>query len=340
MKQYTKQVLWGMILLILLTFGLYWVSQNRKQTPLTPSKNGNEPISEEKREEAFSKLNLKTNTAISSISLEDVLNGGPRKDGIPSINQPKFVDLKEASNWLDDQNLGLIYADGNTTRFYPYAILYFHEIVNDEVNGKNLAVTFCPLCGSALIFDRGQDVFGVSGKLWESNLLMYDHKTETLWSQILGEAVVGDRTGETLELLDSNVISFSDLKATHLDAEVLSNQTGYRRDYGDSPYGNYENNNSLYFPVSKEDVAFPKKELFHVVNVDEETAIGFHRANLLDVGQAQVEVKSQNFEAKVGEDGSITVKNIETEEELPGFVTMWFSLVTHINKEQIIWASN
>ena len=292
-----------------------------------------------KKETAFANIGLQTNTSISSIPLGDVLAGGPAKDGIPAILDPKFISIAEASEWLEDEGLGIIYSSGGITRFYPYAILYWHEIVNDQIAGQNIAVTFCPLCGSAIIFDRGEDVFGVSGKLWESNLLMYDKKTETLWSQIIGEAVVGDRTGETLDILDANVISFSELKEGYPGAQVLSKDTGYRRSYGDSPYGNYETNNSLYFPVSSSDDAFHKKELFHIVNVGEKS-VGFMRTDLIEAGEAEIEANGQTIRAEVSGESTITITNTSTGEELPGYIAMWFSWVTHVDLDRVVWPSS
>ena len=293
--------------------------------------------SEEEGEMAFSNIGLKTNTAISSIPLSDVLGGGPTKDGIPAILSPKFTSVTDAGAWLDDEGLGMIYRNEGITRFYPYAILYWHEIVNDNVNGKPITVTFCPLCGSALIFDAKDDMFGVSGKLWESNLLMYDKKSETLWSQIRGEAVVGERTGELLERLDANVITFAELKESHPDAEVLSKDTGYRRSYGDSPYGDYESNNRLFFPVSESNEAFHKKDLFHIIYVGNKS-VGFLRSDLVEAGEAELEVDGQTIRAEVTNDGTIKVSNESTGEQLPGFITMWFSWVTHIDGERVVWS--
>lgn len=296
---------------------------------------------QEGRETAFSNIGLQTNTAISSIPLSEVLGGGPAKDGIPAILDPKFTSVDEATAWLDDEGLGIIYEYEGVTRYYPYAILYWHEIANDSIGDHYFAVTFCPLCGSSIIFDRESsgeiDTFGVSGKLWESNLMMYDHKTETLWSQILGEAMVGDRTGEELTILGTNIISFADVRVNHPDAEVLSKETGHTRSYGSSPYGNYEENNSLYFPVSNEDEAFHKKELFYIVNMGEKS-VGFMRADLLEAGGAEVDVDGQTVRAEVGESSEIKVTNLATQKELPGYIAMWFSWVTHVDLERVIWS--
>ncbi len=344
------------LLAFLIAFGIYFLFTVYKQAPGDQNVSGGVIILDEgdvgiernsdvlqaqrdaEPEMAFSNINLKTNTAISSIPLANVLGGGPAKDGIPAITEPGFVSVQAAEEWLDDEGLGIIYVDGEMVRYYPYAILYRHEIVNDQVNGKNIAVTFCPLCGSALIFDRGEDVFGVSGKLWESNLLMYDEQTESLWSQIRGEAVVGDRTGEVLEVLDANIITFAEVKKAYPEAEILSNDTGYDRDYGVTPYGDYETNDALYFDVSDENEAFSKKELFYVVHVDEDFMAGFMRADLLVAGEAEVEHGGQVIRAQVDEDGIITVTNVSTNEQLPGLITMWFSWVTHFEKERVVWS--
>jgi len=291
------------------------------------------------KETAFSNIGLQTNTAISSIPLTNVLGGGPPKDGIPAITDPKFTSIDEATDWLDDEGLGIIYEHGGVTRYYPYTVLYWHEIANDNIGDHYFAVTFCPLCGSSIIFNRennGQiDTFGVSGKLWESNLMMYDHKTESLWSQILGEAKVGDRTGEKLEILGTNIITFAEIRTKYPDAEILSKETGYTRSYGNSPYGSYETNNDLYFPVSNEDEAFHKKELFYIVNIGAKS-IGFMRADLLEAGSAEVEVDGETIRAEVN-DSEIKVTNLATQKELPGYIAMWFSWVTHVDLERVVW---
>jgi len=297
----------------------------------------------ENRETAFANMGLRTNTAISSIPIGEVLGGGTAKDGIPAILDPKFITVDEATEWLDDEGLGIIYEYEGVTRYYPYAILYWHEIANDSIGDHHFAVTFCPLCGSSIIFDRkssGQiDTFGVSGKLWESNLMMYDHETETLWSQILGEAMVGDRTGEKLTILGTNIITFAEVRQNYPDAKILSRETGHSRSYGSSPYGNYEENNSLYFPVSNEDEAFHKKELFYIVNLGEKS-VGFMRADLLEAGSAQVDVDGQTIQAEASDSGEITVTNLATQEELPGYIAMWFSWVTHVDLERVIWSKS
>ncbi len=165
------------------------------------------------------------------------------KDGIPSIDSPKFISPSEASAWLQDDEPGIAFSRGNTHRFYPYQILVWHEIVNDTVDGQRVLVSYCPLCLTGYVFDplvKGERVeFGTSGKLWKSNLVMYDRKTDSLWSQILGEAIVGEMTGTKLALISSDQVQFGQWRRAHPDGQVLSRETGATRFYGLSPYGDY-----------------------------------------------------------------------------------------------------
>lgn len=290
---------------------------------------------------------LETDTSIHSVDLDDVLSGSQPKDGIPALYDPEFETQDQAREWLDDEGLGILYQDETEARFYPYAILYFHEIVNDEVNNTPIAVTFCPLCGSALVFERTIDEkverFGVSGKLWESNLLMYDLETESLWSQILGEAVVGEKTGALLTVLPADTLTFAEVKEYFPEAQILSRETGYDRSYGASPYGDYETNDSLYFPVkglgSSEAKAFPKKKLFVVSTALPGKTLGFHRSDLLEEKEAEIKVDGETIEAKVLEDGTVQLRDVETDEFLPHFTTMWFSLFAHLGEEEaVVWS--
>ncbi|QQG45126.1 MAG: DUF3179 domain-containing protein [Candidatus Sungiibacteriota bacterium] len=178
-----------------------------------------------------------------SIPLNEIISGGPPKDGIPSVDNPKFMAVSEANGWLKDAEPGLAFSRGNTHRFYPYQILVWHEIVNDSIEGERILVTYCPLCLSGFVFDpvvKGERVeFGTSGKLWKSNLVMYDRKTDSLWSQILGEAIVGEMTGIKLKLLESDLLRYGDWKKKFPQGQVMSRDTGATRFYGSSPYGDY-----------------------------------------------------------------------------------------------------
>jgi len=183
-----------------------------------------------------------------SVPLREIQGGGPPQDGIPSIDKPKFLTVDEANLLLTEDEPGLAVSLNGVDRFYPFQILVWHEIVNDTFNGQRVLVTYCPLCLSGIVFDpviQGERVeFGTSGKLWQSNLVMYDRQTESLWSQILGEAIVGEMTGTRLTVLPSDQIRYGNWRALHPQGNVLSRDTGAVRFYGSDPYGDYYTDNS------------------------------------------------------------------------------------------------
>ena len=198
-----------------------------------------------------------TNGIKHSVPLDEIVGGGPPKDGIPSIDDPKFISIAEAEGFLNDDDPGLALDINGTARFYPFQILVWHEIVNDTISGQRVLVTYCPLCLSGIVFDpvvQGEWVeFGTSGKLWNSNLVMYDRKTDSLWSQILGEAIAGESTGTQLKVLSSDMTRFGEFKKLHSQGTVLSRDTGTTRFYGQDPYGDYYTTPGTYFPVGKKD---------------------------------------------------------------------------------------
>jgi thiol-disulfide isomerase/thioredoxin len=180
-----------------------------------------------------------------SVNLEEIYPGNvlspeSLRDFIPAIDNPKFISLEEAENMFEDEDLGAVFIGEKTIRFYPFRILNWHEIINDTVDDEAIAVTYCPLCDSSAIYSRkisvGTPTFGVSGFLMDNNLIMYDRETDTMWHQILGEAIAGELTGEPLELLPTNIIDFGTLKSEYPESEVMSTDTGYRMNYHEDPY--------------------------------------------------------------------------------------------------------
>lgn len=172
---------------------------------------------------------------------EEIVPGGPPPDGIPPIDDPKFVTVDEADEWLNDPEPVLVVDIGGDVRAYPIQILMWHEIVNDTVGGVPVSVTYCPLCNSAITFQRTvrgvETTFGTSGRLYFANLVMYDRATESLWNQLDGRAVVGVLTGEQLDLIPSGMVAWGDFKESKPDARVLDkNRTGAQRAYGTNPY--------------------------------------------------------------------------------------------------------
>ena len=179
-----------------------------------------------------------------SVPLTDIRSGGPPPDGIPPIDDPVLVDVERADRWLSPQDPVLVVDADDDPRAYPLAILTYHEIVNDVVAGTPLVVTYCPLCNSGVVFERtvGGDVldFGTSGRLWRSNLVMYDRATRSLWSQFTGEAIVGDMLGTRLRRRPAQIVAWSEFVALRPDGRVLSRDTGHDRPYGTNPYVGYD----------------------------------------------------------------------------------------------------
>jgi hypothetical protein len=190
------------------------------------------------------------------IDLDEVVSGGPPPDGIPPIDEPRFESVAQAGTWLEDDSPVMVVEIDDDVRAYPLAILTWHEIVNDEIAGVPVVVTYCPLCNSALAFERTLPTdgdatvldFGTSGRLYQSNLLMYDRQTHTLWTQFDGEGVIGEDLLEArLERLPAWLLGFGEFAASHPDAPVLSRDTGHSRDYGRNPYQGYDGEDAQPF---------------------------------------------------------------------------------------------
>lgn len=186
----------------------------------------------------------KTNFSKKTIDLGEIMSGGPPKDGIPAILSPKFETISQSSKWLNDREPVIGVAINGEAKAYPLSILIWHEIANDIVGGTPVAVSFCPLCYSALVYDRRINGvvphFGVSGLLRNSDMVMYDDVTESFWQQFTGEAIIGDMVGQKLELIPTQIISFKQFKDAYPNGTVLSKETGYKRDYGKNPYVGYD----------------------------------------------------------------------------------------------------
>jgi hypothetical protein len=190
------------------------------------------------------------------IDLDEIISGGPPPDGIPPIDDPVYESIDDASDWLQPTSPVMVVDIEGDARAFPLAILTWHEIVNDDIGGVPLTVTYCPLCNSALVFDRtvegpdGVEVldFGTSGRLYQSNLVMYDRQHRNLWTQFEGEGVVGERfLGTRLERLPAWLLGFEEFAELHPDAQVLSRETGHSRPYGTNPYTGYDAEGSQPF---------------------------------------------------------------------------------------------
>ncbi len=193
----------------------------------------------------------KTESSISSVDFSEIMSGGPPRDGIPPIDRPEFVDYAAADEWLDDQEPVILFEHNEIARLYPLQILMFHEIVNDSVGGLPVAVTFCPLCNASIVYEReiGGTMldFGTTGRLRNSDLVMYDRQTESWWQQFNGVGIIGEYTDINLVERPSQIVAYGVAKAAFADAQVLSKETGFLRPYGRNPYRGYDDIDSSPF---------------------------------------------------------------------------------------------
>ena len=198
-----------------------------------------------------------------SVPLDQIVSGGPGKDGIPAILKPAFVPAREVS-FLKDEDRILGLSQGGEAKAYPVKILNWHEVVNDTIGGKSVVVTYCPLCGTGIGFEAAVQgrphTFGVSGLLYQSDLLMYDHQTQSLWSQISMEAVAGPLTGSKLRHVFLEHTTWEEWRGAHPATLVLSTQTGYSRDYNRDPYLGYAQSADLAFDTRHFDPRYHSKE--------------------------------------------------------------------------------
>ncbi|MBI4714180.1 DUF3179 domain-containing protein [Candidatus Uhrbacteria bacterium] len=183
-----------------------------------------------------------------------LVSGGPLKNGIPSIDEPKFEPVASADQYLDDKGYGLVVTQNGKQRFYPYQILVWHEVVNDVFGKIPLLITYCSLCFSGSAYERAVNgivvEFGVSGKLIDNYPVLYDKQTDELFTPPLENR---------LKLILSYVTTWANFKTNFPNGQVLSRDTGFIRDYTANPYENYDINNSVLFPVSHQDDRLPVK---------------------------------------------------------------------------------
>jgi len=231
----------------------------------------------------------KTDFSLHTVHYSEIRSGGPGRDGIPPIDNPEFLTLDEAADFLTDEEPVIVFEHAGDARAYPLQILTWHEIVNDVVGGLEVAITFCPLCNSAIAFDRNfeGDVldFGTTGKLRNSDLIMWDRQTESWWQQFTGDGIVGLHAGKRLSLLPSAINSWADFKAAYPAGMVLSRDTGFRRDYGRNPYVGYDRaDNPPFLYSGPTDGRLPPKERVVAISIGgEDVAYPF---TVLDVERA------------------------------------------------------
>ncbi len=218
--------------------------------------------------------------AVPSIT-EQIVSGGPQPNAIPAIDGPLFESVAAADQYLDDKGFGIVFEKNGRARFYPYQILVWHEVVNDMFGEQPLLISYSPLVGAGMVFERSiagsVEQFSVSGSLYNNDHLLEDDSTHSLWSPLLHRAIVGSREGSVLTQLPSQTISWDTFKRNFPTGQVLSRNTGFVRDYTRNPYPLYEESHAVYFPVSHDDARLPSKSIvFGAVTLDGPIAVEEH----------------------------------------------------------------
>lgn len=275
------------------------------------------------------------------ISAEEIHHGGPGKDGIPAIDRPKFIKASQVK-FLKPNDLVVSVEYQGARRAYPIAILNWHEIVNDTIAGDTLVISYCPLCGSAVTF-KLQGIghaFGVSGLLYNSDVLLYDRKTESLWSQILAKSISGKRAGETLEVIPSILASWDEWQDENPEDLVLSTNTGFKRDYSKDPYFGYESSNQIYFPIK-----FRNKKLHpksRVLGLEWQGKYKAYPFSELAKTKSPLKDVFNGGHFKINFDASRNTGKIETVngQTLPALNSFWFAWYTFHPDTEIFNVSN
>jgi hypothetical protein len=216
-----------------------------------------------------------------AVPLSEFQSGGPGKDGIPPIDSPRFLPA-DAVAFLEPNEPVIAVELNGEARAYPIQILVWHEIVNDSLGGVPIAVTFCPLCNTAIAFDRRVDGrtldFGTTGNLRNADLVMYDRQTESWWQQFGGRALVGELTGERLEQVAARIVAWREYRGEHPRSDVLSTETGHDRPYGENPYLGYDDIESPPFVRTRnsgDDRLPPKERVVFIERADTAVAIPY-----------------------------------------------------------------
>jgi hypothetical protein len=273
-----------------------------------------------------------------TVSLDDLKQGCPARDCIPSIDEPKFVTAAEADHVADDAVIIAI-SRGGEHRAYPARILDHHEIVNDTIAGEPVAITWCPLCGSAVGISRhvaGElTAFGVSGVLYNSDLVLYDRATETLWDQIEATGIVGPLTGEKLELVPVTMTRWSKWLAAHPDTLVLSTETGFEEDYSVDHYASYRDSTRIVFPVSEEDDRLHPKSVVFGFNI-EGSAVAYTESLLQEHGTYRHDFKGVAHAVTIHADGTVSLQRDGYDGALAPIRLYWFAWYTFNPQTELV----
>jgi hypothetical protein len=272
------------------------------------------------------------------VAIDEIREGGPGRDGVPALDDPSHVAPADAP-WEDEQPVVGV-ALGGEHRAYPLAVLEWHEVANDVVGGVPIAVTYCPLCATALVFDRRVEGkprrFGVSGLLYRSALVMFDRESESLWTQVGARAVTGPARGRRLRVLRSRIEPWGAWRARHPDTTVLSAQTGHRRTYGVSPYGDYALSERLLFGEKPDSRYHPKMPTLGLRLADG-TARAYPAAELVRAGGAASE-RFGDGRVRVAYDPDLQAFEVEAPEAVEVIEGYWFAWIAFHPESQVFVA--
>jgi hypothetical protein len=254
------------------------------------------------------------------------------RDCIPSIDSPVFESKEGADAWLEDEDIIFGVNHNGIKRAYPQRIMNWHEIVNDRLGDTPVAVTFCPLCGTAVSFIRKVDgvesEFGVSGKLYNSDLVMYDRVEENYWQQATGEAIVGPASGrdEFLEPVSTITTTWGQWKSKHPQTQVLSRDTGHKRDYDVYPYDTYEEDGEIYFSVQNSDARLHPKDIVYGILVNKMPK-AYILSSIESKGSFTDTFAGESIKVEYDESGEVRFINTDSNEEYIPLRSFWFAWV-------------
>jgi hypothetical protein len=350
-----KRLVAGVIVLLLAAAGaVAFVRASDSEPDRAPQRA--EPEQPAEDELNVSTSGWRTDFGKHSVPLGEISSGGPGKDGIPAIDAPRFVSVSEAE-FLEAREPVVQLELGGEARAYPLQILTWHEIVNDRVGGAPVAVTFCPLCNTTIVFDRRLDGrvldFGTTGNLRNSDLVMYDRQTESWWQQFGGEAIVGELTGKELRQLPATILAWEDFAREHPEGKVLSRETGFVRSYGENPYAGYDSVDSPPFfeAANQDDDCLPPKERVVFIERGEEqvvvpfSALAKEREIGVEVGGEELVVTWRPGTRSALDSGTIAsgrdvgtavVRSVESGELVVHDLPFWFAVAAFAPEAEIV----
>jgi len=259
------------------------------------------------------------------IPIDQIQHGGPPRDGIPSIDKPVFITAQEV-DFLKSSDRVLGIELNNIKKAYPISILNWHEIINDRFDHQHLVISYCPLCGTGMAFKSDFSNFGVSGLLYNSDMLLYDRKTNSLWSQIMGLAISGPLKGEQLTPLAIEHTSWEDWSTRHPDTKVLSRKTGFDRNYSIKPYGQYETNTAIYFSLSNHSRRYhPKEKVIGVHIAGKYKAYPFVELDKSSSNIISDQLGTTGFRVEFNAEHRTGVVKLATGEIIPSLISYWFA---------------